>query len=296
LTIGDAVISWDSTNQGLKITKGLYSETFISTLGAGSGSSGGGIDAEWLKNNDVQIKRLGIGIAPSSSYQLNVYGASNFTGAVAINSALTVNSSVSAIGGFSTSQGSISAAHDITAGGNGLIYNRLTVGKTSVDTSYIFFVNGSAYVSNGIYLAGDVHINYSAPASGVKLCNITAPSGLTVNGTTSWSSDMRKKDVVSYVNDLDVNKVAKAPVFRFTWKDKRDSVVRVGTSAQYWQNALANSVMDMGEYGLMLDYNAITIASAVVTARKVVDHELHIKQLEERVRELECEIKELKAA
>jgi hypothetical protein len=54
--------------------------------------------------------------------------------------------------------------------------------------------------------------------------------------------------------------------------------------------------MDMGEYGLMLDYNAITIASAVVTARKVVDHELHIKQLEERVRELECEIKQLKAA
>ena len=281
LTIGDAVISWDSTNQSLKITKGLYSETFISALGAGSGSSGGGIDAEWLKNNDVQIKRLGIGIAPSSSYQLNVQGASNFIGAVTINSALTVTSSVSAIG---------------IAGGNGLIYNRLTVGKTSVDTSYIFFVNGSACVSNGLYLASDVYIKYSAPASGVTLCNITAPSGLTVNGSTSWSSDMRKKDVVSYVNDLDVNKVAKAPLFRFTWKDKRDSVVRVGTSAQYWQGALASSVMDMGEYGLMLDYNAITIASAVVTARKVVDHELHIKQLEERVLELESEIKQLKAA
>lgn len=304
LRIGDALLTWDSTNNAIKVSAvngsgqvNFYATGGVSALGVGgSGSSSGGIDAEWLKNNDVQIKRLGIGVAPSSSYQLNVQGASNFTGAVAINNALTVNSSVSAIGGFSTSQGSISAAHDITAGGNGLVYNRLTVGKTSVDTSYIFYVNGSACVTNGIYLASNVYIKHSVPASGVTLCNITAPSGLTVNGSTSWSSDMRKKDVVSYVNELDVNKVAKAPVFRFTWKDKRDSVVRVGTSAQYWQNALANSVMDMGEYGLMLDYNAITIASAVVTARKVVDHELHIKQLEERVRELESEIKQLKAA
>lgn len=304
LRIGDALLTWDSTNNAIKVSAvngsgqvNFYATGGVSALGVGgSGSSSGGIDADWLKNNDVQIKRLGINVAPSSSYQLNVQGASNFTGAVAINSALTVNSSVSAIGGFSTSQGSISAAHDITAGGNGLVYNRLTVGKTSVDTSYIFYVNGSACVSNGIYLASNVYIKHFVPASGVTLCNITAPSGLTVNGSSSWSSDMRKKDVVSYVNDLDVNKVAKAPVFRFTWKDKRDSVVRVGTSAQYWQNALASSVMDMGEYGLMLDYNAITIASAVVTARKVVDHELHIKQLEERVRELESEIKQLKAA
>ena len=44
LAIGDAVLSWDSTNQGIKITKGLYSETFISALGEGSGGSGGGID------------------------------------------------------------------------------------------------------------------------------------------------------------------------------------------------------------------------------------------------------------
>ena len=42
LTIGDAVLSWDSTNQGIKITKGLYSQTFISALGEGSGGSGGG--------------------------------------------------------------------------------------------------------------------------------------------------------------------------------------------------------------------------------------------------------------
>jgi hypothetical protein len=93
---------------------------------------------------------------------------------------------------------------------------------------------------------------------------------------------------------LDVNKVAKAPVFRFTWKDKRDSVVRVGTSAQYWQNALANSVMDMGEYGLMLDYNAITIASAVITARKVVNHEARIRLLEVENEALRNEIEQLK--
>lgn len=47
LQIGDAVISWDATNQGVKITKGLYSETFISALGAGSGGGGGQGDVTW---------------------------------------------------------------------------------------------------------------------------------------------------------------------------------------------------------------------------------------------------------
>ena len=46
LTIGDAVLSWDSTNQAVKITKGFYSETFISALGAGSGGESGGVTLE----------------------------------------------------------------------------------------------------------------------------------------------------------------------------------------------------------------------------------------------------------
>ena len=47
---------------------------------------------------------------------------------------------------------------------------------------------------------------------------------------------------------------------------------------------------------LALDYGATALAAAVFTARKVVDHELRIKQLQERVLELENELKQLKAA
>ena len=309
--IGGATLTWDSDKQALKIDKGFYSDSFVSALGANaSGGSGGGTT---LTEPLLSINTSTLGNPSSHPNQTFVYNGGKWIWSNELGATITAYN----MSAYSITSTYISGTNIVDSG-------KLTVGQSSLNTSYQLYVNGSslfngnvgiggyngnyklyvsgdAYVSNSIYLDitenRNVYIRqYSPPSSGVSLCNIVAPSGLSVNGTTSWSSDMRKKDVVSYVNDLDVNKVAKAPVFRFTWKDKRDSVVRVGTSAQYWQGALASSVMDMGEYGLMLDYNAITIASAVITARKVVDHELRVKQLEERIAELENEIDELKAA
>lgn len=120
---------------------------------------------------------------------------------------------------------------------------------------------------------------------------------------------MRKKNIVSFIDNVKVESIALAPIFNFKWKDRTDGLVAIGTSAQYWRNILPNAVFNFDNV-LSLDYNAITIASAVITARKVVDHERIIKELEaeskrqrEEINELEkenerlrTEIEQLKAA
>lgn len=50
LTIGDIEITWDSEIQGLKFSKGVYSEEWISSRGLNPGVEGGGISEDFLKN------------------------------------------------------------------------------------------------------------------------------------------------------------------------------------------------------------------------------------------------------
>jgi len=317
--IGGATLTWDSDNQALKIDKGFYSDSFVSALGANaSGGSGSGIDANWLKTNDVQIQRLGIGVAPSSSHQLKVQGASNFTGDVAINSALTVSNSVTVNGSISSQYGSISCANDITAGGRGLIQKRLTVGDTSVNTSYNLYVNGSSLFNGNVGIGGydnacKLYVSGKVKFSKMSISNTTNPDSTTytslgvsdslsvsvtgsANINKAWvvSSDMRLKDVCQHF-DIDITSVAKAPLFTYRLKNS-GSQLMVGTSAQYWMDKIPETVTlgYDGYYGL--DYNGVLTASVISVARKVVDHELRVKQLEERIAELENEINELKAA
>lgn len=133
----------------------------------------------------------------------------------------------------------------------------------------------------------------TSPSSGVNLVNFVA-DGVSLKGG-SITSDMNLKDVTTYITDLTIDKIAKAPLFNFKWKDNPNGLTHVGTSAQYWQETLPNVVMRING-NLSLDYNGVLIASVISTARKVVDHELRIKQLEEENRELREEIKLLKAA
>ena len=109
------------------------------------------------------------------------------------------------------------------------------------------------------------------------------------------SSDVRLKDINQYL-DSKLEDIALAPIFSFRWKGKPNKPLELGTSAQYWKEHLPYSVTQAHSGYLALDYGATALAAAVFTARKVVDHELRIKQLQDRVIELENEIKQLKAA
>ena len=112
-----------------------------------------------------------------------------------------------------------------------------------------------------------------------------------------WSvtSDIRKKDIVNYI-DLNLGMIAQAPIFNFTWKDYPNTRPSVGTSAQYWEKVLPYSVSEGPDGYLSFDYGATALAAAVLTARKVSEHERRIADLERENKVLWNMIATLKAS
>ena len=98
------------------------------------------------------------------------------------------------------------------------------------------------------------------------------------------SSDLRLKTPLGDPVGLDVEQIARAPLFLFRWKDGTPGV-EVGSSAQYWQGVLPAAVKERGGW-LEMAYGNLALAAAITTARTVVDHEARIKKLEEENMEL----------
>lgn len=114
----------------------------------------------------------------------------------------------------------------------------------------------------------------------------------------SWgnTSDVRLKNITSNV-DFDVEDIANAPLFKFTWIDPNmGDGVNVGTSAQYWETVvpelITKSSDDMNT--LSMQYGVTGLASAIVLAKKVVEQEETIKSQEQRIKALEDAIAEIK--
>jgi hypothetical protein len=113
--------------------------------------------------------------------------------------------------------------------------------------------------------------------------------------SASSYSDIRMKNVGENVN-VALEDVARAPLFKYTWKDVHDNRLYVGTSAQYWRDKLSE-VVSVGSDGMYsFDYATTALACAISTARTVLSHDEEIAKLKARIGELENEIELLKAA
>lgn len=104
------------------------------------------------------------------------------------------------------------------------------------------------------------------------------------------SSDERLKNIIERVY-LDVRLIAKAPSFRFSWKD--GTGIDVGSSAQYWKNILPDAVKERNGFYEMA-YGNIALISAISIAKEVEKHSNDIRKLKMRVKTLEEENKILK--
>ena len=110
------------------------------------------------------------------------------------------------------------------------------------------------------------------------------------------TSDERKKNIVGDVM-LTVEHVASAPSKQFYWKiDGYDKNLHVGSTAQYWRTIMPEVVSISDDGTLNMEYGVAALMASIITARKVVDHERRIKELEEENKELKNIINRLKAA
>ena len=131
---------------------------------------------------------------------------------------------------------------------------------------------------------GNVGIGVSSPSY-----KLHVSGDIYATGALTALSDARKKYVQGDAK-IGVEQIADAPAVQFLWKGERAKEgLQVGTLAQYWQGVLPEVVMDKGGE-LSMQYGVAALVSAIITARKVVDHERRISELEKENEELKKQI------
>lgn len=281
LYLTDSVyLEYDSSNSGIHLVgAGFYADTYVSALGSNSGGGGGASDyiplsgSTAITGNLTPSRNNSCSLGSSSKQWANVYCTS-----------------LKAYGASSIA-GSLMLAGSITPTSD----QQYSLGTESLRFAGLF-VHGRIYLSgmNIQYLSGGSGVlsgyHFQAGSSDI----ILETSGYVWQRTTSqYYSDMRKKNVLSYI-DVTVESIAKAPVFNFIWNDLVGGNIQQGSSAQYWRDILPNGVAEASNGTLGMDYATTALISAVITARRVVNHEARIRLLEVENQALRNEINQLK--
>jgi len=321
IQIGGARIVWDNTNKALKVIQSdnstaanLYATGAVSAFGIGSSASGLSLCAPL---NNINTNILSNPTVDGATFVWNgntskfVYSSASgqtlraYTMYVDAGGLTVGNSGNLTVGGAATVTGAMTVEN-----GNIVVTSGSAAIGTTVSNSYKLRVNGATFMKE-LYLSSSTS---SSPTNRLRLyynsgfylstgsTDITYRNLTVTVGTASpyidksWivTSDMRLKTIVSNAG-ASIEQIADAPIFNYKTQDGGSDVM-LGTSAQYWQTIFPCAVKDAPNGYLAQDYPATALAAAVITARKVVDHEQRIRQLEIENEELKKELKQLKAA
>lgn len=145
---------------------------------------------------------------------------------------------------------------------------------------------GNTYINinSGNCGIGVTRASYKLHVGGV----IYSSTGVYSAGYVTALSDERHKRIEGHTG-LTVEQVAQMPDVKFTWTDRDDPTQYVGTIAQKWLEVLPQVVRKASDrdHTLSMDYQATALISAIITARRVVDHEARIRTLEKKCAALE---------
>ena len=124
---------------------------------------------------------------------------------------------------------------------------------------------------------------------------LTYSSALTgwYNATPGGSSDIRLKDVLEYNVEPSVESVANAPSIRYMWNDSHIKTY-LGSIAQYWQGILPDTVHEGIDGYLSMQYDVIALLSSISIAKRTIEHERRIEQLEGENARLRLELNTIK--
>ena len=249
----------------------LTTENLSGTVTAISGISSinDSLKLKQITYNNQVVQAVGIGTEPL--YPFDVAGNSRFQGNVVVGGSLTISTSLANLTIGSSS---------ISIGGSGTPPTILHKKANYTALSY----NQAAEV--GLVLYSNNSVCFTAGA-----WSNTYLSALGQN----TSSDRRMKTEVGTL-ELKVEDVASAPMVRYLWTARPELGIQVGSYAQEWQRILPEAVKTGHDGMLEMQYGVIALLSAIATARKVVDHERRILELERENETLKEQIRTLKAA
>ena len=254
--------------------------------------------------------RVSVGPTTDANYRFFVDGTTYLNNTLKVGGALTADTSLS-VGTTSTLTGNVTMSAQMTCSGNSFIGtatgSQVYIGTGTQTGSYRLYVAGigqnnlGLYVNGASYINGNFTVNGQSTLNGLRIYENTNTQYITgyrldggttdiiiYTGGNSWCrngwqnySDMRLKNKVSDI-DISIGNIAAAPIFNFKWKDD-DTHTHIGSSAQYWQSVLENSVCEARNGTLGMDYGPIALVAAVMEARTLEDHERRIKKLEAEI-------------
>ena len=161
-------------------------------------------------------------------------------------------------------------------------------GTSSTSSSTLNYYLSIAYGGNvGI---GTTSPNYKLHVNGTLGAGNTSVANLESEGYVSALSDIRKKDVVEYMDGLTIEQIASMPIIKFTWRDRPEEGLQVGSVAQEWQRILPQSVHTTHDGFLSFAESRAALVGTISNSRKLVDHEQRIAELERENKELKLKL------
>ena len=121
----------------------------------------------------------------------------------------------------------------------------------------------------------NVTIGYSSRGTN----HLTVYGNILASGEVTSLSDYRKKTITEYF-ELQVERIAEAPMIKYYWNDREDNEKKAGSIAQYWQQMVPELTPTSKDGLLSMDYGKLALLSAISIARKVVNHEERIRRIE----------------
>ena len=157
--------------------------------------------------------------------------------------------------------------------------------------SWNLFNNSRGEIITAIRSSGNVGIGVAQPSQKLHVSgNIYATGGVTC------LSDIREKNILGQTR-ITVEQIARMRSIVYRWKDNGDDHdEHVGSIAQDWQSVLPQAVLTAKDEKktLSMQYGVAALVSAITIARKVVNHEERIKELEKENQRLRTELEQIR--
>jgi hypothetical protein len=190
--------------------------------------------------------------------------------------------------GYGNATTSTSSLEAIDDGGFRIVYNMEVFTSTVNKKNHIQLNYGNTRIYRLNNDASGMQFQYGTSAS-----SVATKGTFSTSGAYSASSDITKKNILSYNAGFNVRNIAEAPIAYFTWKDLTDNRVNLGSIAQYWQLIAPECIYGTEGIDMTMDYSTLGLVSSIINARAIVSHENEIDKLKKRINELESENKRL---
>lgn len=138
----------------------------------------------------------------------------------------------------------------------------------------------SITASSGNVGIGTTSPSYKLHVNGTLGAGNTSVSNLESEGYVSALSDIRKKEVVEYMDGLTIEQIAEAPIIKFTWKERPEEGLQVGSIAQYWQEILPQSVHTTHDGFLSFAESRAALVGTISNSRELVKHDARLSRIE----------------